>query len=1372
MLRSSFFFLVFYFILTVSLTAQNISKWQYQHVDKKSGLSNSAITCIYNDYFDYVWFGSWDGLNRYDGSNIHSYKPNPALKGFLSNNVIRELFEDGKRQLWAVTHSGINRFDRNTDSYKAYLDAVNLPFQEYNLRGCIGPDSSVWVGLNGWGVGHYSAKEDKFIHLINQDLESKWLKSVIGIGSFDHRLFILGSNGQLVCLMNNKIEFSFYVHVKNNLLKNKFLIVNNHLFLVLPTENGSIAIYDLTGDHTGPIIVKLGEAPVSSLSSSQKNGLIWAGTESGNVYRITFEKGHFVTECLDANLSLLVDKKLKVLSITETGQNILWVGTDGDGVYKFLHSEKPFNSLLSGRPDQGLLSNSIVRCVYENADGKLYVGTRGGGLNVLDLINKRNRVYNTSSGLSNDAVLALNSDRKGNLWIGADGEGIDMIEPGSNRILHFPRDFIKNKNVHFASVYSIYIDRNNDLWLGTSGYGVVHLKIEKNGTGKYDLINYEQIDDRGKGNASINSNIVYSIVEEKPDLLWFGTRLGGLYQYSTTGNKILTTIRNSASQHSGLSNNDVLSLCKDSKNQLWIGTSGGLNCLKLGQKPYQIISYTENDGLPNNTIHGILEDQLGGIWISTNSGLSLFNSKDKSFKNFDWNDGLQNNEFTDGAVFKSSISNKLYFGGIDGLDMVSPNKLDTSSFFPRLALTEFQVHNVIVSPNDKTGLLTRHIDFTDKLTLSYSQNFLSFYFTVLDYWNKQRCKYAYYLEGFDKTWINLTKQGIINLTNVPPGKYKLLIKYTNENGKWNSQVRKIDIIIRPPFWAGYTAYFVYLLIIIVLLLYLRIRLVAKKTRAMEKFKYEQEEELNNYKLQFFTNIAHEFRTPLTLIMGHVATLLKRDNDDLEKNYLTTVFKNSLRLQKLIQELMEFRKIETGRANVEVSEIDLNLFTREIIELFLEYSVEQGIQLSFEPCATLSKGYVDPNKIERILVNLISNAIKYTRPGGKVIVKLCVIDGFARFEITDTGVGIPSEIIEKIFDPFFHGSESFPEMEGIAKGTGIGLSLTKSLVEIHKGSIQVKSRVDEGSTFCFSVPVEKQVYDTVVKAKDQVVVKSRLQEKIKIEFETSKYVIIPPSPKVEANITGHRNKDYQILVVDDNPEVLSMLCDIIPDKYGIHQANSGLKALDVLDKEKIDLVVSDVIMPEMDGLALCSHIKSHIETSHIPVILLTAKAEIENRIEGLQVGADSYIPKPFHPDHLLIRIEKLIESRELLRDRFKQPGTNDEEVVLSSLGKQDNEFISRIAGFIQKEMNDTNLDADQIASFIGMSKTSLYKKVKSITGLTPHLLINQYRLRKAAYLLKNSSMNVSEIIDETGFNSRSYFYKSFSELFNCSPKDYK
>ncbi len=960
-------YLLFFFFKTIS--GQNIFQWPYQHIDKKAGLSNSAITEIYMDRNDIMWFGSWDGLNNYDGTSINYFKPDKLKKGSISNNIIRELHEDKNGNLWIVTHSGINRFNPGNSSFIPYFENNNIPFQEYNLKACTDPDSDLWIAINGYGISKYSAKSGSFKPYKFSNTEPEWLTSVIGLGLVGEYLFVLGQHGHLVCINNNKIEFEFNVYPGDILQQNKFLWLNDNYYLAVPTVNSGLTLYNLTNKEHAKTHLQTGASRVSCLSMNLKCNALWLGTESGNMYKITEQKGKFKIDTEDSYIPILSQKKLKILSIKETKQDILWVGTDGDGIYKFLTKERPFYPIISGQPELGQLSQSIVRCIYEDGEN-LYVGTRGGGLNIVNTYNtKATRIYDTNSGLSDNAVLSVNRDQKGNIWVGIDNEGIDMIEANTKKLFHFPKDFVNGNNKSFASVYSICVDFNNDLWLGTSGYGVIHLKIRKLNNGKYELVDYQNFDSR---NSIMTSNIVYSVIEEKPNIFWFGSRLGGLYKYDALVKKFVN-FKELSSKNLGLSDNDILCLLKDSKNNLWIGTSGGLNCLNLNSPDYHAISYTQYDGLPNNTIHGILEDKNGELWISTNNGLSLLNARDHTFKNFDWNDGLQNNEFTDGADFKSPLSNKLYFGGIEGIDIVYPDKLKTSVFFPKLAITVFQVHNMIIYPGDKYNLLKQPINITKEVKLNYKQNFISFHFTALDYWNKQSCEYAYYLENYDKDWININKQSFVNLVNIPPGKYKFHLKNTNENGIWNPEIRTISLTVTPPFWATPLAYLVYIILFFLILLAIyvsiRNRILLRKTIAIEKIKREHEDELNNYKVQFFINIAHEFRTPLTLIMGPAVTLLKRNCDEYITKPLKTIYKNSLRFQKLIQELIEFRKIETGRAKLEVSKCDLNDFTLNIVSIFQEYAVERGIEMIFIPSFYPAFGYIDSNKVEKILINL-------------------------------------------------------------------------------------------------------------------------------------------------------------------------------------------------------------------------------------------------------------------------------------------------------------------------------------------------------------------------------------------------------------------
>jgi signal transduction histidine kinase/ligand-binding sensor domain-containing protein/CheY-like chemotaxis protein len=1346
------------------------SPWPFQHVDKRAKLSNSAITSVYMDRYDYVWLGTWDGLNRYDGSAVKVYKPDPFLKGTLSNNVIRNFLEDGRGNLWIVTHQGINRYDRNTDSFQAYLDSLtDIPLLEYNIKACIGPDSLVWTSVMGKGISHYSSKVDNFVPVSFEGIEPAWLLSVTDLECQHGLLYLFGADGKIVCTVGNRVVFTKQLLPQREIRFHKFLRVGNTFLLAIADRKGTLALYNLANIEKSPGRISLGDVAVSTLSENLDHSAVWIGSETGDILKAVPHGDQFSLEQMNSWFPNFSKARIKILTITETRQNILWVGTDGDGVYKFLTRPKTFYSISSGSSENGQLSHRIVRSVFEDDQGTLFVGTRGGGLNIIR--QGKTKILNSSNGLSNDAVLSLNKDHSGNLWIGVDGEGVDMMEARSGRVFHFPEDFENANSLSFGSVYSICIDAFNEVWLGTSGFGMIHLKIARTPGGAYRLTEYDQLSYNNKAKQpSIKSNVIYSVIEEKPNILWFGTRGGGIYKYNSLTKEIEEHIQANINEKNRLCNNDVLSLAIDREEQLWIGTSGGLNRLFLQSKPYRIDHYTQHDGLPNNTIHSIREDRAGNIWISTNRGLVRYDRAANRFKSFDTNDGLQNNEFTDGAAFAATTSEKLFFGGIDGLDIVYPSKLNTPNYFPRLVVSDFQVRNVPVTPHDASHLLSENIDFTRHITLHYDQNFISFFFTTLDYWNKQKDSYAYFLENFDKGWNYIGQQQSLTLTNIPPGNYTLYLNYTNENDIRNSTPRTIRITVTPPYWKTTWAYLIYTLLAIgvqvAIVLYIRWRSRTKKAMIIDKFKVAQLKKLNDYKLQFFTNVAHEFRTPLTLILGPVTSLLEKIDDPAKQKQLKMIYGNSLRLQKLIEELMQFRRIESGKDRLEISRVDLVSFTHDIVDSFQQHAEDRQAHLEFYPEPESLPAYVDANKIEKILINLISNAIKYNSKGGMVSVFLRERDGKAYFSVKDEGAGIAENNREKIFESFYHHP---PETQnGFSKSTGIGLSLTKSLVLIHRGDIQVESKPGKGSTFNVMIPISREYYEDSPEPTAILPPTVDLNEKVSLEFESDQFLLDQPE-KVTHTVLSKR--PYSLLAVDDNEQITFLLNSILSDKYVVFKASNARQALDILDEERIDLVITDIIMPEMDGLTLCKKIKENIQTSHIPVILLTARAEIENRIEGLQVGADSYIPKPFHAEHLFIRIEKLIEHMELVRKKFATLADVELSHLSTGIGQKDDDFFSRIKACIQQHLSEPEFNADTIAEEVGMSKASLYKKIKTTTGLTPHGLIKQFRLKKASELLRNSTMSVSEVIYETGFNSRSYFYKSFNEMFHCHPKDF-
>lgn len=1257
--------LFFLFCFNSYIAGQDSIVWPYQHIDRKSGLSNSSINAIYMDKQDFMWFGSWDGLTRYDGSTIQSFKYDPFKKGTISNNIIRELIEDNQEKLWVVTHLGINRYNRDNDSFKAYFDNINIPFKDYNLKACIGPDSVIWVDINGWGIERYEKNDDQFHPVKFQSLDTNWLKSTIGIASIDHRLFILGDNGKFTCLLNNKVLYTFWINRHGLIHLSKFLFINKKCYLVVPLENKGLLIYNLsqTAYIPYPVTLTFGTSKISSISQNIENNAIWAGTESGSIFKIQGNKFGFKVISMEAYMPILLQKKLKVLSISETRQNILWIGTDGDGIYKFHTIEKPFSSIISGNPDQGQLSNSVVRCIYANA-GKLYVGTRGGGMNVIDMKKKKNFVYNTNSGLSNNAVLSVNKDHKGNIWIGTDGEGIEMIEPHSKHVFHFPRDFQIKYNLKFASVYCIYIDSTDNMWLGTSGYGIIHMTVEKKGYHKYYLKSFEKID---PANKVIKSNIIYSILEEKPNLMWFGTRFGGLYKYNIA-NKSFEAIIRSDSGKVSLGNNDVLSLFKDSKNNLWIGTSEGLNCLNLNSQPYKIKWYTEYDGLPNNTIHGILEDRSGNIWLSTNNGLSLLNIKDKSFQNFDWNDGLHNNEFNDGAVFKSPGSNKLYFGGIEGLDIINPTKIDTSCFFPRLALTEFQIQNVTITPGKKS-VLKNHIDITNNLILNYKENFISFHFTTLDYWNNQKYKYAYYFENFNKGWININRQNSINLTNVPPGKYVLKIKYINENKCWITKSRIIDITIHPPFWNLLWFRIIVLGLFIASLIsfyYKRVtnikkeniileNLIAEKTQelyginaALEERQEEietqndriikQNEQLEKYstdleyrvqertheleqakikaeesdrlKSAFLANMSHEIRTPLNAIVGFSNVLAQNDLSEQDKqDSIKTINNSADAILVLINDILDLSLIEADQLKINNIVFVVNDLLNELLNywsLCINPNINVSIRLVDTDYIENVRLFSDKFRLYQILSNLISNAIKFTEKGS-VEFGCKIRENDALFYVKDTGIGISEENIHKLFRRF----SKIEDNNKLFRGAGLGLVISKHLAQMLHGKIWVESKPGKGSTFYLSIPViEPSDHDKII-------------------------------PQMSNQLRYLDWKGKSILVVEDEESNFKYINVILKRAHiNIEWATNGKEALQKFQLlQTYDLVLMDIKMPVMDGFAALKAIRE-IFPSQV-IIAQTAYVMAEDVRKIKDAGFNDYISKPYTPEILLKKLIKFV-----------------------------------------------------------------------------------------------------------------------------------
>lgn len=1361
--------LVTLLLLFISFSGFRFENWRHHSIGNSSGLSNSAVTSLFQDSRGYMWFGTWDGLNKYDGSEIKVYKPNAFKRGAISNNIIRGILEDKYKNLWFVTEDGVNLYNATNDSFVSYLTSNNKSvYREMGFHAALDHDSTLWCSKFNYGIVKYDINSDDFSDPVEVEGMPSLLLNVVGMGfSLDELLWVIHENGTISALQNQNGKWIMLTQInmaENHQIdpsKNWFIVHQNKSCLFFSLKDGGLLAIDL-GQKTVSKITDY-DIHVTALSNSLNNRFIWGGTDDGRLFQLTLNQNHFI-HFFEIKLKGFSEKGVKIWSVYETPQDLFWVGTDGNGVHKFIMKNNHFIQTGKGDLAEGKLNHNIVRSIYEDINGNVWVGTRGKGLNIIQSDGRPTRIYDIQNGLSNNAVLSLARDYANNYWVGTDGQGIDMIESKTGRIYHFPRDFVNSVSLDFGSVYAICVDVFGNIWLGTSGYGFIKMEVRKISDGKYILKNYKQYLSDPDNPNGLQSNIVYSIINSEPNILWVGTRGGGLYRFNTLLEKF-EVFRSNPDNINSLCNDDVLSLFKSDKEEIWIGTSGGLNRLVLSNPNYKFFHYSELNGLPNNSIHAIQGDGIGNIWMSTNKGLAKLNPQTGVVRSYFASDGLQDNEYSDGASHFGKFTQSIYFGGVNGFDKFNPAAIDDSQYFPPLEITDFELTNVAV--NDQAS---KYPNIAEVMTLKHNQNFFKISFTTLNYHNKSKCLYEYKLDNFDQNFVRVQGNGEAYFTNVPSGTYTFYVRSTNEDGIWNPQTKKLSIIITPPFWKtqwAYLGYIVFLFFLVGVLIFLIARRAhIKNERAMEYLAIQKEKELQQYKFQFFTNIAHEFRTPLTLIMAPAVQLMDKlkDNTDIGP-YVKSIYNNSNRLMHLIRELIDFRKVETGHFSLKVSLGDMSYFVSTITDAFKQYAEQKNIKLEYESSDNPFFAYFDSSILEKILLNLISNAIKFTPQGGAVSVKLSRHQQFAKIEVQDNGIGIPEHYHHKIFECFYHLNDSFPDANKKVDSSGVGLSLTKSLVELHHGTLHLNSEVGSGSCFMVTIPVNEDAYEAIAQ-EAEMIDEGLMRERAGDELIELSVVPFNSDSGKQMNAT----LEYTVLVVDDNDEIRNLITEVLRHEYNILQACNAKSAIEIIENSNIHAIVSDILMPGMNGLELCKSIKENIHTCHIPVILLTAKGDIEHRIEGIESGADSYIPKPFNPRHLKIRIRMLIQARIQFQKTFQEwivKGTFDSK----GLNSRDTKFLEMLQSFVDSNTHKFDLDADQLASHLAMSKTQLYRKVKAVTGYTPHGFIKNYRLKKSANLILESKLTVSEIIYETGFNNRTYFYKSFKELFGVTPTEY-
>ncbi|MBC7845983.1 MAG: response regulator [Flavobacterium sp.] len=1360
---------LFLFILNPLHSIAQGSDLYFDHINYDEGFSQSMISSIHQTEKGFIWIGTANGLINYDGYNFTRYVFDKDIPSSISNNHINVVLEDNEKKLWVGTNNGLNLFDKKGDNF-IRIDIPPIKGGRNYISSIIQDDQNrIWVGTFG-GVKRLN-KEKHLLEYISNNPNSIFKKSRVLSLFYDSRYGVLvGTSKGLHCFdPKNGASKNLPEIFRSNdtFLKAKVwkVIKEKNGDLWFATETNGVFRYSIAKNTLTNYLHNFQNG--KGLSSNWVNDIvsvddntIWFATKNGLcVYKK--DKNEF-TKYKHNPLTFYSLSDNDVKCFLKDRHKDIWVGTTGGGVNFFQKANANFINIRETiKPNFGL-NNELVNAILKDADGSLWVGTNGGGLNHLDFKNNKSNSYSIDHFDTEKTVNMITSlvfQNEGNLFCGT-FNGLFKFNKKSKNFSNIPLSPKNSKNGE-RPITSLLMD-NGDLWVGTNGSGLK--RVMQDGT-------VESYMTDGTLNT-ISDNFITDIANRNNGL-WVATQYG--LNFFDKKLKRVTKVYQSGGKNK-LSNNSLTILFTDSKKRFWVATeSGGMNLFDEKSGRFYVINKAM--GFTDETIKSISEDSQGNLWISDNDILykiktknfkPTFNISDFEITSFSAKDGLKVKQFSNNCSLKLN-NNNLVFGSSKGLVIFNPLKLIKTQNKNEIVFTKLIVNNEEIKPGNKKIPLDNYITETSEITLSYGQGYIGLEFSALNFVNSQNNEYAYKLESsFNKDdWHNIGSQHMVNLTNLSSGTYLLQIKTSNEDGLWNPNIKTLKITMLPPWWKTWWAYLFYICLLATISIYLirfiRNREILKQALYLEQIEKERQEELYKMKLDFFTNVSHEIRTPLTLISGPVEELLKgaEKNSNLEEK-LKTIKNNSDRLLKLVNELMDFRKAEKGSMKIYCEQQDIVAFCFDIYESFRGIAVEKKIDYKFVLNINSVLIYFDKNQMEKVIYNLLSNAFKFTSKNGRITLSVEQKSDDAEsinIRIKDNGIGIPENRKKKIFKNFFQlddrGSKNL--------GSGIGLALSKSIVELHHGEIKVETETDANFTTIFTITLKKGKDHF---KKSQIVENEIDGSDLPSPISDIKTEIIPQEIESFEEIDGKKT----IIIIDDNTEVLSFVFGILHEDYRILKFTNGIDALDYMEKEIPDLIISDVMMPEMDGFELCKILKTSQNTNHIPVILLTAKSSTLNRIEGLSTGADSYISKPFSIEELKLKIINLLSAKEIMRQKYSEGFIKNSEV--ENITTPEGIFVKKLTQIIELNIDNSNFDVNDLVKEIGMSRTVLYKKVQTLTNQSVAGFIKNMRLKKAANLLMNSNYPVSEITYMVGFNDRKHFSREFKKLYNLSPTVYK
>ena len=1332
----------------------------------KNGLSSNTVNTILQDRNGLTWFGTNDGLNKFDGTNftVYTYKSKDSTS--IPSNNITALLEDKSGRLWVGTSAGgLCIYDSKKNKFTSFTgDGIPGRTGQFNVLTLYEDQSgNIWVGTFG-GYRIINTKTFKVKNVgINTFMGNG--SSVLSFSQGNSNKMWVGTNVGLLSVDLKSGITEKFIHNPSD----PNSLSNNCISTIIKDESGRI--YFGTNRGLNMLISESGQfkaflQPSSNQLSDNviydtslaKLGKIWMGTEEGVSIFDTKTQTFFNIRPNRREPFGLSHKSVRSICMAKNG--IIWLGTFQGGVNKLDPNLALFNLKHSSPFDPKGLRSPIVTSFVEHKKGKLFIGTDGGGVHSFDRnsglfehINVKSKIDNSGNPLS---ILALELDTRGFLWVGTYQDGLfcyNVLTKSYKQFLAGPLASDLSQN----DIFFVKEDSRGMIWIGTNGNGVNVYNPKTNLFTRYGTYLIPPM-------LLPSNGYLRAISEDSKGDIWLASNGTGIavYQYKTGKFKLFNKA------NSGLSNDVVLSLLHDSKGNLWAGTDGG-GLDVLDQKTGRFTNFNESNGLPSPIVYKILEDHAGVIWFSTDRGISSLNPKTKKIKNFGHPNGLQDSPFVLGSGLTTS-DGELYFGGQEGFNYFYPTQLPATRTAPSVLLTELKVANIMVLPGEKSPI-KEQIGFAKEINLNYGQNF-SIGYTALNYTAPEQNNYSYRLVGLEDKWNYVEREKTAYYTNLDPGSYTFQVRASNNDGTWSNNITSISVHVQPPLWRTVYAYVFYVIAIGATLFAIRRRGIQRIKRQLaleqeqinvqQKILQQQREAerahaLDIQKIKFLTNLSHEFRTPISLILAPVDKLLSVKQDQYVSGQVKMIKRNARRLLNLVNQLLDFRKMEEQELKLNLSQGDLILFVREAAEAFQDLSDRKKISLQVSSDAPSLPTYFDQDKMERIIFNLLSNAFKFTPEGGTVSLRMSlqIIPSQPKpifdIAVSDTGIGIAPESKVKVFDRFFMGNNVSSILN---QGSGIGLSIVKEFIELHGGEITLESELGKGSTFLVSLPVDIIEQEQVSATEDN---ENLFNEVTDFQSEVDQGSVVADA------------KIATVLLVEDNEEFRFHLRDSLQPYYQIIEASNGKEGWQKTLSGHPQLVVSDISMPEMNGIELSQKIKADKRTSHIPVILLTAISGEEDQIKGLKSGANDYLTKPFNFDILQAKIENLLLFNRSVKSAYsKQVKVESKEIEIES---SEVKLLSKIVKYIEEKLNNPELSVEDLSKHVGMSRGSLYHKLLEITGLTPIEYIRSVKLERAVELLEKSDYNVAQIAYMTGFGTPSYFSRLFKAQFNMLPSEY-